>query len=275
MPVIYCNKLCPGKNGRKCKWSTEIQRRPARIRDDADFCQVCLACDKGEWEFAKLSLQLSHLYSMDPDIFHSARRQMPLSVFDGVSALVMATLVSTVPHQKNAREMKRRTFLINTLGHLTEASWILDCWRRKVLEDARNVQNMELAMPSVLAGTTKGLIVEFMCGSLDVLYSYICQVKANSYHTLEKPIFWHPTRDWVVPCEKASARTMLIGVYKHILEYYHKPKIRRLKQVIVLHDHFMKNYQPLVSRSRGCRRLHHILERMLEKQVEIISSPPF
>ena len=133
----------------------------------------------------------------------------------------------------------------------------------------------ELAMPSVLAGTTKGLIVEFMCGSFDVLYSDICQVKAKSYHTLEKPIFWHPTWDWVVPCGKAFGRTMLIGVYKHILEYYHKPKLRRLKQTTVLHDHVMKNYEPLGSRSKGCRRLHHILEWVLKKQIELISSPPF
>jgi hypothetical protein len=274
MPIVYCRKLCPGKNGKKCKWSIEVQRRAAKIRDDADFCEICLACDS-DWDLPQLSLQLSHLYSLDPDIFHAARRKMPPSVFDSVGPMVMAALVSSVPHSKNAREAKRRTYLTSTLSQLTQASWILDCWRRKVEEDTRDICNMEVAMQLTLPFTTRGLIIEFICGNLDALYGYICKMKSNTYHTLERPIFWHPMRDWVIPNDKSNARTMLIGVYSHILEYYHKPKIRRLKRSIVTHNQLIKKIQSLECRSKRCLRLLHILERMLELHVEIIVAPPF
>jgi hypothetical protein len=82
-------------------------------------------------------------------------------------------------------------------------------------------------------------------------------------------------RDWVIPNDKSNARTMFIGVYDHILEYYHKPKIRRLKLAIVTHNHFIKKNQSLECRSKRCLRLLHILERMLELHVEIIVAPPF
>ena len=274
MPIVYCRKLCPGKNGKKCKWSIEVQRRAAKIRDDADFCEICLACDS-DWDLPQLSLQLSHLYSLDPDIFHAARRKMPPSVFDSVGPMVMAALVLSVPQSKNAREAKRRTYLTSTLSQLTQASWILDCWRRKVEEDTRSICNMEVAMQLTLPFTTRGLIIEFICGNLDALYGYICKMKSNTYHTLERPIFWHPMRDWVIPNDKSNARTMLIGVYSHILEYYHKPKIRRLKRSIVTHNQLIKKIQSLECRSKRCLRLLHILERMLELHVEIIVAPPF
>ena len=275
MPIVHCNKYCLGNNGKKCKWDTEIQRRPAKIRDDADFCQICLVRANGEWEISQLSLQLFNLYLLDTDIFHSARRQMPLSIFDGVSVLVMAALVSTVPLQRKAREIKRRHLLTSSLNHLIESSWMIDYWWRKVFGDTCNVCYMELAMRSALPFAVKGLVIEFLCGNLDIIYGQICKVKGKCYHALENPIFWYPIREWVVPSDTSHVRTMLVRVYIHILEHYHKPKILRLKQAIVAHGDFIKQNYMLKSRSKRCQRLQNILECMLEKHVDIIASPPF
>ena len=200
---------------------------------------------------------------------------MPRLVFDTASAMVMGWLVSTVPHQKSSREAKRRTSLTTALNHLTQASWVIDCWQRKINEDTRVLCNMELAMGSILPFTTRGLILEFTCGNLDSLYGCVCRVKSNSYHILEKPMFWHPQRDWVIPNDKSNARSILIGVYSHVLERYHKPKIRRLKRVIDVHSKFVDKNPWMQNRSKGCRRLLHLLESMLGQQVEIIASPPF
>ena len=92
MPLFYCDRVCAGVVPRnKCRWSTELQKRPAKIRSDAVSCQVCLAIAGGRWEPAGLILQLAGLYRLDPDMFDGARHAIPAAAFELASASVMHT----------------------------------------------------------------------------------------------------------------------------------------------------------------------------------------
>ena len=118
--------------------------------------------------------------------------------------------------------------------------------------------------------TMRGLVLDFLCADLDALYAHLCTVKANAYHTLEKPVFWYPRDDWEdVTNAKPDARAMLTGVYSHVVERYHKPKLSRLKRALVKHHKFVKQNKAMRGRTRCCRQVLQILDVMLRHDVEV------
>ena len=75
------------------------------------------------------------------------------------------------------------------------------------------------------------------------LYMHLCTVKSSAYHSMEKPIFWWPIGDWLTNGNaQADARRLRIGMYVHILEMYHKPKLRALKLALIRHDAHMQRH---------------------------------
>ena len=80
--------------------------------------------------------------------------------------------------------------------------------------------------------------------------------------------FWHHWTDWNVASDKSNMCMMLIDVYNDIIEYYHKPKIRRLKQAIVLHNYFVEMNPSMQCRPKNLRGLLLILDQMLSQHVE-------
>ncbi len=166
-PLFYCDKVCPGVVPRnECRWSTELQKLPAKVRSDAVSCQVCLAMAGGRWEPAGLILQFAGLYRLDPDMFDGARHAIPAAAFELASAPVMHTLLSNIPPLRRLREEQRRACLARTLDWLTSASWILDCWRVRTAEDTRDLCRWEVASRKHLPIPVRALVCDFLCGDL-------------------------------------------------------------------------------------------------------------
>ncbi len=277
MPIVYCRKICPGNAGRKCRWSTELQKRPALIRDDALSCQICIAVGGlSGWDAAQLALHLAHLYELDPDLFACARTQLPAVAFDSVSAKILNMITSHTPRLKRGREDQRKMILARTLKYLTTTSWVLDCWLRRTKEDTADVVHADLAMYTKLPYTARGLVLDFLCGDLEALYSHLCTLKTKAYHTLERPLFWLPQADFAeAPTTKPSARQILVGVYSHVLDQYHKPKLSKVKSALVKHNNFVKRNRSMRGRVKNCNRIFQILDVMLSHDVVALEGPPF
>ena len=190
MPIVYCEKKkCTGVNGRKCCCNTKVQRCAAEVRGDAVICQICLTNGNGDWDISQLCTQLSDLFLLDPDMFYDARRQMPNLIVIRMRVIIMASLISHVPSQRSVREAKRCEYLTNTLRRLTASSLIIDCCRKRVDENIRDIRNVELSLRSRLPSTTRGIVFAFIGHNLVDIYMRMCSIKSKAYHTLTKPIF--------------------------------------------------------------------------------------
>ncbi len=114
---------------------------------------------------------------------------------------------------------------------------------------------------------------------LDAIYARICTVKVAAYHSLGKPIFWWPRGDWGVPPSSTrpprDTRTLLVGVYSHVLEEYRKPKLASLKRALVRHHQHVKRNWCLRQRKKRCQCLLQVLDCMLGHTVQKLASPPF
>ncbi len=254
-----------------------MQKRPQLIRDDASLCQVCLAAGGGSgWNGTQLSLHLAQLYKLDPDMFAWARGQLPATVFDTVRALTLGVITSSMPRLKRGREEQRKVALASTLKYLTTTSWVLDCWLQRTNQDTIDLCNAELAMYTALPFTARGLVLDFLCGDLEAVYSHLCTLKTKAYHTLERPLFWHLRADFVdMPAAKPSAREILTGVYPHVLDHYHKPKLAKIRKALVKHHSFVKNNKSMLTRSKNCRRILQILDVVLSHEVAPLEAVPF
>ena len=99
---------------------------------------------------------------MDPDIFDEARRSIPESVFDAASVHAMPLLQKGISSSRRIREDERRTRLVRSLDWMTGASWMLNCWRRCLEEDLRNVYIWEIVIWKRLPRPLRAHIFSFL-----------------------------------------------------------------------------------------------------------------
>ena len=68
MPIVYYSEICIGvPPDHQCRWSVDTQEHPAKIRNDEDFCQICMAVTSNKWDAVYLGQHLALLYRLDPD----------------------------------------------------------------------------------------------------------------------------------------------------------------------------------------------------------------
>ena len=223
-----------------------------------------------------LQVHLADLYTLDTDQFRKARTAIGDCVFDAIGAGVLNVLTGAVPSLKRAREDQRKVSLARTLSLLTDGSWLIHCWNKRIAEDTRDICRCEAAL-SQLPIPIRGSIYEFMCADAWTLYAHLCSVKRRGYHTLEQPIFWHPARDFHESNAEGSpsARTMLIGVYSYIVKHMHKPKLESLKRSLVKHAHFIKRNWAMQRYGHTVRKAIDIVDCMLDREIGVVGEAPF
>ena len=67
--------MCPGIDGKPCRWSVDTQNEPCLISRGAALCEICRA--KGDFNLNALSRQLRSLYDLDPDVYKLALNEVP------------------------------------------------------------------------------------------------------------------------------------------------------------------------------------------------------
>ena len=75
MPMTVLDKSCPGKRGKACRWSVDVQNEPCLIPRAAPLCEICRAHE--DFNLKRLSRQLRSLYDFDPDIYKLALEEIP------------------------------------------------------------------------------------------------------------------------------------------------------------------------------------------------------
>ena len=277
MPITFFSKRCPGAQRLgSCCWSTDLLGQPASIRQKRLFCEICMAIKGLDSDRELLQVHLADLYTLDTDQFRKARTAIGDCVFDAIGAGVLNVLTGAVPSLKRAREDQRKVSLARTLSLLTDGSWLIHCWNKRIAEDTRDICRCEAAL-SQLPIPIRGTIYEFMCADTWTLYAHLCSVKRRGYHTLEQPIFWHPARDFHESNAEGSpsARTMLIGVYSYIVKHVHKPKLESLKRSLVKHAHFIKRNWAMQRYGHTVRKAIDIVDCMLDREIGVVGEAPF
>jgi hypothetical protein len=277
MPITYFSKPCPGAHGcGRCTWSTELQGEQALISEECILCPICMVIQGLRGDRSQLQLHLADLYVLDTDQFREAREAIGDVTFNEVRAATLHSLTSRVPMLKRIREDQRKACLARTLIMLTEGSWTIECWAKRIAEDTRDLCQCESAIGHFPL-PIRGLIYEFICGDARKLCAHLCTVKRRGYHTLEQPLFWHPPEDAreTGANDGSPARTMLVGVYSYITTRMHKPKLQSLKRSLVNHERFVK--RNFAMKRHGClvRKAIGLLDLMLHREVTVVDAPPF
>ena len=269
MPLIYEGKHCPGTD-RKCRWSTNLQKTREIITDDMVACQICLAHSGGSWTLMELALQLAQLHTLDPDLYFAAidPAKMPREVFKKVKTHMISIITSSVPESPRMRENQRCEMVRLTLKYLTTTSWVIDCWDRRIKEDNIDIAHIKLAM-CTLPETTRGLVLDFLCGDLVSFYMHLCTVKTHAYHTMERPLFWYPDNGYSL-LKRNRARNILANVYQHVIDTYHKPKLMRIQKSLIKHSKFIKPNKTMRRRYKECMRIMHLVKAMLQHDAIIV-----
>ena len=210
-----------------------MQQQPATIGYECRACEICLAHNGGNWSAPKLALQLTELHALDPDMFDAAwSRHVDMPQRKMVDVQMFDIMIGTVPVLHRAREDQRKELLATTWNYLTAASWNLDCWIQRIKEEAKDTKHIEL-MKYKLSNTTRGVILDFLSIDLLSLYKYLCTVKTNSYHTLERPIFWPSKYEFDATHEKT--KQMLVDMLQYVIDNHHKPYLARIKNMLTTH----------------------------------------
>ena len=269
MSLLREDKYCPGVR-RKCRWSTSLQYEQEIVRKDKSACQICLAHSGGSWTGEELAKQLAKLHELDPDLYFCAcnRSKMPRNIYKQVKEPVIRLISSNVPRTHRRRESRRRELVHSTFKYLTITSWIIDCWDKRIKEDNLDIVHVELALSS-LPETTRGLILNFSCGDLMSFYRHLCGVKTNSYHTMERPVFWYKDNAHMVYKRNQSCG-IFANMYQHVIDSYHKPKLTRVQDTLKKHRQFMKRNRTMRSRYKDCNKILVLVDIMLKHDVIII-----
>ena len=278
MPITYLNKICSGaRRCGCCAWSTELQGQPASIGEKDVLCEICTAIEGLDGDRLRLQLHLADLYMLDTDRFREARAEIGDRVFAAVGASALKILTSRVPALKQAREELRQKWLTNTLGLLTNGTWMIHCWTNRLAQDTRHVFQCEVAIGN-FPETIRASIYEFVCDDVWKLYKHLLKVKRNGYHTLEQPVFWHPAEDFqeshLLQDEPSAARAQLVGVYPEVVKRMHKPDLQSLKNNLVKHERFVKRNWAMKQRASMIRKAIGVLDSMLHREIRVVG-PPF
>jgi hypothetical protein len=232
MPMTVLDKMCPGKGGEPCKWSTEIQNEPCLIARAAPLCEICRASD--DFDLKVLSRQLRSLYDLDPDLYKLALKEVPRYLW----SIVLRSVMELGPSRTDATAFAFGPCKINMLIKATDLATrdleILDVWHIRLAADTDAIRSVGLAFGKRLpSADVRAHIAEYACATdLCELHRRLCHVKSNAYHVLSKQPFWHCVFD--ADAEDDTCHQM-IRIYAHAIRGLHRPKLFHLKHTLKMH----------------------------------------
>ena len=100
------------------------------------------------------------------DMFYAARRAIPVTAFSEALPFIKWSLKSDIAHSRRLREVQRRTYLCKSLKQLTSASWVIDCWRNRLVHDSVDVVEWEVAMKRHLDAPIRAMVLTFLCADM-------------------------------------------------------------------------------------------------------------
>ena len=233
MPMTVLDKLCPGKNGKPCRWSVDIQNEPCLIPRAAPLCEICRA--NGDFNLKVLSRHLRNLYDLDPDIYKLALLEIPRYLWSIVLRSVMefghcradATSFALAPCKIN--------MLIKAADLATRDVNVLDLWRIRLAADTDAIISVGLAFSKRLpSADIRAHVADYVYATdLRELHRRLCYVKSHAYHVLSKQPFWHRVFD--ADTENDNTCHQMTRVYLNSIHGFHRPKLLHLRHTLKLH----------------------------------------
>ena len=137
------NKICPGKRGKPCRWSVDVQNDPCLISRAAPLCEICRANE--DFDLKVLSRQLRSLYDLDPDIYKLALHEVPRYLWSIVLRSVMDLGNCRADATSFALAPRRVNMLIEATDLATRDIHVLDVWHIRVAMDTNAIRSVGLA----------------------------------------------------------------------------------------------------------------------------------
>ena len=232
--MTVLDKLCPGKGGKPCRWSVDMQNEPCLIPRTAPLCEVCRA--NGDFNLRVLSRQLRNLYELDPDLYKLALREVPRYLWSIVLRSVMelappcrtdATAFALVP--------RKTDMLIKATDLATRDIDVIDAYQIQIAGDTNAIRSVALALGKRLpSADVRAQIAEYVCATdLRELHRRLCYVKSNAYHVLSKREFWHCVIG--AASDEDDIVNQMVRVYAIHMRRLHRPKLFHLRYALKLH----------------------------------------
>jgi len=230
--MTVLDKLCPGNDGKPCRWSVDVQNEPCLISRAAPLCEICRA--KGDFNLNVLPRQLRSLYDLDPDVYKLALNEVPRYLRSIVLRSVMEHGASRTDATAFALAPCRINMLIKAADLAARGVQHIDAWHIRIAEDTNAIRSVGLALGKRLpSADVRAHIAEYVCRTdLRELHRKLCYVKTHAYHVLSKKPFWHCVFDADAegdPCHQ------MIRVYAHSIRGLHRPKLFHLRHTLKLH----------------------------------------
>ena len=235
--MTILDKPCPGKDGRPCRWSVEVQNEPCLIPRAAPLCEICSASN--HFNLKVLARHLRSIYDLDPDIFKLALQEVPRYLW----SIVLRNVVELGPRRADATSFAltpcRISMLIEAADLVTRDVHVLDVWHMRVAADTHGIRSVGLAFGKRLpSADIRAHIADYVCASdLRELHRRLCYVKSQTYHMLSKPPFWQFVFD---TSNETDACHQMIRVYANAVRGSHRPKLLHLRHTLRLHRHVSK-----------------------------------
>ena len=232
MPMTVLDKLCPGRDGKPCRWSVDIQNEPCLIPRTASLCGICRANE--DLNLTAISRQLRSLYDLDPDMYKLALKEIPRYLRSIVLRNVMEQGICRTDATSFALAPCRINMLIKAADLATRGVDVLDVWHIRVAGDTNAIRAVGLALGKRLpSADVRAHIAEYVCRTdLRQLHRQLCYVKTHAYHVLSKKPFWQFVFDANAeddPCHQ------MIRVYANSIRGSHRPKLLHLRHALRLH----------------------------------------
>ena len=233
MPMSVLNKICPGKRGKPCRWSVDVQNDPCLISRAAPLCEICRANE--DFDLKVLSRQLRSLYDLDPDIYKLALHEVPRYLWSIVLRSVMDLGNCRADATSFALAPRRVNMLIEATDLATRDIHVLDVWHIRVAMDTNAIRSVGLALGKRLpSADIRAHVAEYACATdLRELHRRLCYVKSRAYHVLSKQPFWHcvlgADAGDETPCDQ------MLRVYAKSIRGLHRPKLLHLRHALKMH----------------------------------------
>ena len=233
MPMTVLDKMCPGKRGKPCRWSVDVQNEPCLISRAAPLCEICRANE--DFDLKVLSHQLRSLYDLDPDIYKLALEEIPRYVWSIVLRGVMELGNSRTDATSFALVPCKIHMLIEATDLAMRDIDVLDAWHIRVALDTNVIRSIGLVFAKrVPSADVRAHIADYACATdLRQLHRRLCHVKSHAYHVLSKQPFWHCVLGADggddTPCSQ------MIRVYANSIRGLHRPKLLHLRHTLRVH----------------------------------------
>ena len=229
--MTVLDKTCPGKNGKPCRWSVDVQNEPCLITRGAKVCEICRA--NVDFTLSVLSRQLRSLYDLDPDVYKLALNEIPRYARPIVlrSVVELRSVIHTTAFASLPRKIN---MLIKAADLVTRDLDVMDLFDIRLAADTNAIRSVGLAFGKKLSSAdVRAHIAEYVCGTdLRELHRRLCYVKSGAYHVLSKQPFWQCVFDLD---NEDDACQQMIRVYKHAIRDSHRPKLFHLRRTLKMH----------------------------------------